>query len=371
MKSKITLITSDQSWIEGDAVKQLEKTAALDGMVSAVGLPDLHPGKGSPVGAAFLSEKMIYPYLIGSDVGCGMGLFNTSLKARKAKRDKWAKKLNGLEDPWQGDVGEWLRQYDLDLPDYETACGTIGGGNHFAELQVVETVYEKDEMEKLGIDGKHLLLLVHSGSRGLGDDLLWRHTEKFGAGGLDAKSREANAYINTHDAALTFARANRALIAARFLDQLNSACDPILDACHNSITIETIEDRSFWLHRKGAAPADNGPIVVPGSRGALSYLVLPVGNQAGNLWSLAHGAGRKWNRKSTRDRMRSKYNAKALTQTGLGGLVICESRDLLFEEAPEGYKKIETVITDMVEAGLIKVLAVMRPLITYKARKEK
>ncbi len=161
------------------------------------------------------------------------------------------------------------------------------------------------------------------------------------------------------------------LIARRFLEALNAAYEPILDACHNSVTRIEIDGKICRLHRKGAAPSDKGPIVVPGSRGALSYLIDPVRDMKQSLWSLPHGAGRKWNRKSTQQRLKAKYSAKALTQTVLGSAVICEDRDLLYEEAPEAYKNIESVIADMVQAGLIKVLATLRPLITYKVRMEK
>jgi release factor H-coupled RctB family protein len=371
MRTKTILIASDKSWIEGDAIRQLEKTAELEGILSAVGLPDLHPGKGGPVGAAFLSKKFIYPYIIGNDVGCGMGLFNTTLKARKVKRDKWVKRLRGLDEPWRGDARGWLLQNGLDLIDHAPACGTIGGGNHFAELQMVETVYDASALEAMGIDKANVLLLVHSGSRGLGNELLRRHTDKFNAGGLSEESLDAKRYLVSHDSALLWARANRLLIARRFLEALNVGYEPILDACHNSLTRMEIEGETCWLHRKGAAPSDKGPIVVPGSRGALSYLVDPVGDMKQNLWSLAHGAGRKWNRKSTRQRLKTKYSAKALTQTVLGSAVICEDRDLLYEEAPEAYKNIESVIADMLQLGLIKVLATLRPLITYKMRTEK
>ena len=82
--------------------------------------------------------------------GCGMGLFNTTLKARKVKRDKWVKKLRVLDEPWQGDTRGWLLQNGLDLIDHAAACGTIGGGNHFAELQMVETVYDASALEAHG-----------------------------------------------------------------------------------------------------------------------------------------------------------------------------------------------------------------------------
>ena len=371
MNTKTTVIASDHSWIEGEAIRQLEKTAELAGMLSAVGLPDLHPGKGSPVGAVFLSKGLIYPYIIGNDVGCGMGLFNTTLSARKVKRDKWVKKLRGIDEPWQGDIQEWLIQNGLDSNDHSAACGTIGGGNHFAELQMVESAYDDSALEAMGINKRQLLLLVHSGSRGLGNELLRRHTEKFSAGALSEESPDAKRYIASHGSAIRWARANRLLIARRFLDALKAEFEPIIDACHNSVTRMEVDGEACWLHRKGAAPSDKGPIVVPGSRGALSYLVNPVGDMKRNLWSLAHGAGRKWNRKSTRERLKTKYSAKALTQTALGSAVICENRDLLYEEAPEAYKKIESVIDDMVQAGLIRVLATLRPVITYKVRMDR
>ena len=83
--NKPIIIASDQSWIEGDAIAQLNHVAGLPGMEKAVGLPDLHPGKGIPVGAAFLSKDIIYPHLVGNDIGCGMGLWLTDQKSHKFK----------------------------------------------------------------------------------------------------------------------------------------------------------------------------------------------------------------------------------------------------------------------------------------------
>jgi release factor H-coupled RctB family protein len=90
-ETSVRLFASAQSWIEGEAVRQLYATAKFDGMRDRVGFPDLHPGKGSPVGAAFVAEGVIYPHLIGGDIGCGMALFKTDLVRRDAKLDRWAK----------------------------------------------------------------------------------------------------------------------------------------------------------------------------------------------------------------------------------------------------------------------------------------
>jgi release factor H-coupled RctB family protein len=110
-------------------------------------------------------------------------------------------------------------------------------------------------------------------------------------------------------------------------------------------------------------------VVIPGSRGTLSYLVKPTGDGASHACSLAHGAGRKWTRSEARQRMRERFSVAELAQTGLGSRVVCEERDLLYEEAPGAYKKIEAVIADLVAADLVSVIATLRPLLTYKTRK--
>lgn len=355
------LITTPSSWIEGEAIRQLEQTAALPSMVLAVGLPDLHPGRGTPVGAAFLSKDIVYPYLVGNDVGCGMALWQTDLLKRKVKRDRWADKLHGLETPWDGDRDALLAEAGVTPTGLDEALGTIGGGNHFAELQSVDAVVDAD---KLGLDPDRLVLLVHSGSRGLGEAVLRRHTDQRGADGLTAGSPEAIAYLGQHDHAVRWAVVNRALIARRFLDCLGATGTRVLDLTHNSV----VPRAEGWLHRKGAAPSDAGPVVIPGSRGALSYLVQPLGDGEKNGWSLAHGAGRKYSRHDARERVKEKFRMEQLVQTELGSAVICEDRDLLYEEAPSAYKKIDAVVGDLVDAGVASVIATLKPIITYKVR---
>src|SRR5262245_55059352 len=140
IRTPVRLVASSKTWIEGEALRQLYATARLDRVRQAVGFPDLHPGKGSPVGAAFVTQGMIYPYLIGADIGCGIALFKTDLVQRDIKLDRWERYRFDLEHPWEGDVRQFLDAQDLEATEFDEALGTIGGGNHFAEVQRVERV---------------------------------------------------------------------------------------------------------------------------------------------------------------------------------------------------------------------------------------
>jgi len=365
--SNVRLFASAKNWVEGNAIAQLYAAAKLEGTRLAVGFPDLHPGKGGPVGAAFVMEK-IYPHLIGNDIGCGMGLFATDLLRRKAKLDRWAEAAFDLDHPWEGDTRAFARERGVAPTEFDECLGTIGGGNHFAELQVVEKVLDAREFACTGLGRETLALLVHSGSRGLGERILRAHVVEHQANGVDADSNAAADYLRQHDAAVQWAAANRALIAERFAAMLGTQARALWDASHNSITPAEAEGVPVWVHRKGANPAQAGFAVVAGSRGTLSYVVKVRGDSATNAWSIAHGAGRKWSRSESRVRMRERFRVRELVQTPLGGRVVCEQRELLYEEAPAAYKNIEVVVQDLVDAGLVSVIATMRPLLTYKLR---
>ena len=191
-------------------------------------------------------------------------------------------------------------------------------------------------------------------------------------------------YLSHHDYAVNWAIANRELIAERFCDRLRTKKKRLLDVSHNtvseldSLSIQSLgiavdpNDR-YWIHRKGASPTDQGLVMIPGSRGSLSYLVKPRTVDTSKLalagFSLAHGAGRKWKRGDSKGRLEKRYKAKDLEVTDLGSRVICKQKELLYEEAPQAYKNINTVIDDLVNAGLIEVVASFIPLITYKTRR--
>src|SRR5512137_2367282 len=400
-ETNVRLFASAKSWIEGEALRQLYATSKLEGMRLAVGFPDLHPGKGSAVGAAFVTEDLIYPYLIGGDIGCGMALFKTDLVRRDVKLDRWAQIPFDLEHVWTDEIDEVLAKEELESTEFSDVLGTLGGGNHFAELQAVEEILNAREFKKLGVGKQQLVVLVHSGSRGLGESVLRDYVAEHQASGSDvhppqyalvdarnsgrlgatfsgstsrscyggrAESFAAAAYLQGHDLAVRWAKVNRKLLATRFAQVLGAEADPLWDGCHNSITPRELEGEAVWVHRKGAVVAGEEAVMIPGSRGSLSYLVKPLGDGESRAWSLAHGAGRKWARSEARLRMRERFGKEQLVQTSLGSRVICEELDLLYEEAPAAYKDIEAVIQDLVEAGLVTVMATFRPLLTYKTR---
>jgi len=355
----VTKLYSSKAWIEGLAEDQLNQVSSWAGVSNIAAFPDLHPGKYGPVGCAVLADR-IYPQLIGSDIGCGMSLFQLDLPVRKLKLEKAVRRIRVLGDPVDQPQEGRLEQIGLPVDLFAGALGTIGGGNHFCEIQ---TLVEPQE----GCDLDHTLayLLVHSGSRGLGDATL--NALKQGAfNGLTPNSAEAAEYVHQHDKAVQWAALNRQIIAERAAIALRADVRLITDVPHN-ILAHTADG---WLHRKGAALA--APLVrVAGSRATSSYLVQPLGLEAA-MASLADGAGRRYDRSSMHGGVQGKRSdITAIERTPFGGRVICEDRDLMIEEAPHAYKSAASVVSDLEEMGVAKRIATLNPLLTFKkTRKE-
>jgi release factor H-coupled RctB family protein len=353
---------SSRSWIEGAAAQQLETVAALPGVKAAAALPDLHPGKYGPVGCAVLADR-VHPQLVGSDIGCGMGLFRLDLPARKLRLDRLAERLRALEGPWDGDAASALAEAGLPSTLFTASLGAVGGGNHFCEILAIDEIAEPEVAARAGLEPASAYVLVHSGSRGLGYAILQRQLE---AGGqpLDPRSETGRAYLAEHDEALRWAALNRRVIAVRAAEAARADCRLIADLAHNLAEA----GEAGVLHRKGAAPAGRGPAPLPGSRGSLSYLVEPLAaDRPETLASIAHGAGRKYDRASMRGRAgATRSDRERLTRNPFGGFVICEDRQLLAEEAPEAYKNVEQVLADLTAFGLARVIAAFRPLVTFK-----
>ncbi|MCP1225086.1 RNA ligase RtcB family protein [Sebaldella sp. S0638] len=355
----INIVRNEKSWIESNAVEQLKKYEKLDGMIRITGLPDLHAGR-VPVGAAFVTEKKIYPYLTGSDIGCGIALFDTNVRMKKFKRENFIRDLNKVK--YLEDIHADLSEYKF---PYMEKLGTIGSGNHFAEFQKIEKVYLKDEFDKLNISKDNLMLLVHSGSRVYGQIVLEKYLESFGTLPLEEGSAEFNEYMKEHDNAAEYAKVNRKIIAEKLLKITGKEKpDLVLDSSHNMIAGKAENGRNIYIHRKGAAPSDMGMIVIAGTRDSLSYIVKPKENLSEYSYSVSHGAGRKWTREGSKDRMLKIHGKNKIIQMNKN--LIYSDRKVLFEESREAYKNIERVIQDLVEHDMIEIVASLKPLITFK-----
>jgi release factor H-coupled RctB family protein len=378
--------------VEPEAVDQLQRVAGTPGCVRAVGLPDIHPGPGLPIGAAVATTD-VRPALVGSDAGCGVRL--VVHERIKAKGDVLMRRvLEATEEPcrwevapeellgklWQeGPAGlagceglpEDLRELAAREPPLPAlphpvpesflycadALGTIGGGNHFLELSQVQSVVDPQAADRLGLERGRFVVVVHSGSRGLGRMLADRWPDAAG---------EPERYLAELEGAVRFARANRLVlgfvlsraVGVPRVDRVVAS----LDVVHNTV----VSSGGVFVHRKGAAPADKDELtVVLGSRGAPSWVLCGTGADH-SLCSVAHGAGRRIARADARGRIRARYKRTELTRTSVGSRVICDDQDLLYEEHPDCYKPIDPVIEALVAHGVAHKVASLLPVLTVK-----
>ena len=356
---------SENAWIEGSAVDQLNQVADHPETISVAAMPDLHPGKYGPVGCAILS-RTIRPELVGSDISCGMALFALDEPARRLRLDKAAERLRGLGESWDGDAQARLAQAGLAEAGFAGVLGTVGGGNHFCEVQAVGDVFDSNALEAQGLQKDSLCLLVHSGSRGLGNAIL-EDVLRDGLVSLDPAGDQAVQYRQRHDAAVRWATLNRQIIAERAAKALRMEPRLIVDDPHNLLEVHD----GAILHRKGAATvtrASSGLVPIAGSRATLSHLVRWTGG-AHAMLTVSHGSGRKYDRASPRARAgNSKSDLARLQRNPFGGYVICEDKALLAEEAGEAYKDSGKVIGDLESHGLVARVATLKPLVTFKAR---
>ena len=412
-------VLAEDSYIDPQAVAQLEAAAKLPGMVRAVGLPDLHPGGKFPIGAAFVSDRYIYPSLVGSDIGCGMTMFLTGITRKKLEDQNGIRRvaecLRGLETPWRSPQERTAWLGDCAAGDeWDAFVGTVGGGNHFAELQILEEMEEGH-----GLCSGIVVLLVHSGSRRFGKHILETFTKDDKSISLAYGDPKTSEYLKLHNQACNWASKSRDLIALRIFEciegsrwtlpetiDLNAAAHlnarlqgrRVLDILHNSVTptswppnAEAQHQKPMFIHRKGAAPAPQGTsfLPLPGSRGTPTLLIKPLFSELNhngfdNGLSLAHGAGRVLSRTEARGLSR-RYNndVKVLTEMkpmemrsgGRGrvvtsGYVICDEKELVWEEAVEAYKDVEVVAQDLEKCGAARVIGKCVPKVTYKVRNE-
>jgi len=439
--------------IRGDqSIVQACNVAHLPGIVGAsLAMPDMHEGYGFPIGgvAAFdVEDGIVSPGGVGYDINCGVRLMRTDLLATQLG-DSMAKLVHQIQRDVPAGLGSegaiaTLSERDLDevlrdgaawavrhgygepddlehteangcLPGADPHAlsrrarergapqlGTLGSGNHFAELQVVDQVFDEKAAAAFGLAPGMVTVLLHSGSRGLGyqvcDDALAamhegarRHRIALPDPQLVAvpiSSPEGKRYLAAMRAAANFAWANRqvmmALIERALLQVLGGnrrtlGFRLVYDVAHNIAKLEEHERggkrQRVLVHRKGATrafPAGHPevpeayrsvgqPVLVPGDMGRASFVCVGTDKaMAETFGSAAHGAGRMMSRHAARRAGSGRNIARELEQQGV--VVAARSPKTLAEEMPEAYKDAAEVVEALHESGIALPVARLRPL---------
>lgn len=378
-----------KSWceyIEDSAMEQAVNLANHSQMFSHVAMmPDCHTGYGMPIGGVIACENSVIPNAVGVDIGCGMGAVETDLPAsaltdKKAVRNLLNSvrklipvgegKAHSTDQTWDGfeqylsEIGEnpqWMTERVWNLA--KKNLGTLGGGNHFIEIQ-------KDEREIVW-------LMLHSGSRNLGykiaehynnvakidhnDDLAY----------LDIESVQGKDYIRDMTFALEYALENRQKMMSAFKGVLADTFSDTkfkreINIHHNYASLENHFGKSVWVHRKGATSAKKGEIgIIPGSMGTHSYIVEGLGNVQ-SFMSCSHGAGRVMSRMQACRELTVEESNDAMGDVVFDRWHKLDRRGKknsdLFDlgESPLAYKDIDSVINS--ERDLIKPVVKLRPI---------
>ncbi len=346
-------------------------------------MPDAHQGYGMPIGGVMASEEVVIPNAVGVDIGCGMCAVRTSLttisqeKLKAVLAEIRRTVPLGFKHHLHKQKTSLMPQTDLPLADlpmvareYQSALtqlGTLGGGNHFIEIQK-------------GNDG-HVWLMVHSGSRNLGfkvanyyNRLAMELNKRWGSkipsnwqlAYLPIDSKAGQTYLQEMRYCVDFAYANRKMMMERIKDAVLAVAgpvffEPMINIAHNYAAMEMHFDRNVMVHRKGATRAQAGEIgIIPGSQGTPSYIVRGLGNRE-SFASCAHGAGRKMGRKQAQRQLNLDQEKKRLDDQGIIH-AIRSVGDL--EEAAGAYKDIDQVIDNQLD--LVEVLVELHPLAVIK-----
>ncbi len=452
MKVSVTLFTSEKIRVEEEAIDQITDVASIDPESFVFATPDIHTGYGVPIGSVWVTPNYISPSAVGYDINCGMRLLSTPYTAEKINIKALSLEISRLIPLGEGKknlkvkpkemkqilkrglsgIENLLVRYGLitntreketlsnDITHTEDTgslagnpdklppkalerglpqMGTLGGGNHFIELQELTEIYNEQVAEFLGLFKGQLTVMIHSGSRGLGHEtagyymkLARNYMSKTGLFAPNSQlfyfhihSKEGSDYLKAMNSAANYAFANRetmALLIRRAFERVmgegaSSNVKTVYDVTHNIAKEEIYKNRRYIVHRKGATRAFDRermrgtpfesigqPILIPGSMGSASYVLLGSEKSSVSFYSVNHGAGRVLSRrqaagKKGREAMISDKEFKRAME---GIYLICDDKRRIKEEAPQAYKDIDEVIEVVVGAELAIPIARMRPL---------
>ncbi|MFB9327576.1 RtcB family protein [Paenibacillus aurantiacus] len=419
--------------------------------------PDVHVGVGTCIGTTAVwqaSNGYVSPSIVGSDIGCGMRVHVTNLTREDVQDVKLRRKLVRsiekylpVEEHARGHFSDIRLEHVVQkglhglpkkyIPDGYTPrkatslthvessrfyldeealnkfpdiiwhrshrqLGTLGGGNHFVELQTIEIAEENRGIaEQWGLFDGQVVIMIHSGSRAWGGAVSQYNTSDMakvmkaaGYGTADPKlvyaelaHPVAQTYVNLMYSALNYAVVNRHLIAYA----VREACKDVFsskfetktlyDLMHNYAWEERHGETEYFVHRKGATRAlpaghpDNPapyaatghPALIPGSMGTASYLMVGASGGAANYYSICHGAGRIRSRSATKRLITVDAFASAM-RVGTDDEIVVNQRSLetILDESPQAYKDVDQIIDSVVGAGLAQVVAKCKPLATVK-----
>jgi tRNA-splicing ligase RtcB len=434
--------------LRDQCLEQAANVAMLPGIVGrSLAMPDIHQGYGFPIGgvAATLPEEggVVSPGGVGFDINCGVRLLASTLAIEDV-----APKVRNLVDQLFRDVpsgagrggdvrvshqdldlilkegAAWMVAHDYGLPEDLETCeesgtidgadpsavsdrakkrglpqiGTLGSGNHFLEVQYVERIFEAAAAEALGLAEGQIVVLIHSGSRGLGHQVctdylrdLDESMHRYGISLPDRQlacvpvdSKEGQEYLAAMRASANYAWANRQGIthfvrgAFRRIFGDDAGLRVVYDVCHNIAKLERHKidgrERVVMVHRKGATRAFAAgrpelpevyravgqPVLIPGSMGTSSYVLVGAeGAMRETFGTTCHGAGRVMSRTAAK---KSEWAASARARLEEQGILVrAETKNGITEEIPEAYKDVDEVVNVVHEAGLSTKVARLKP----------
>jgi tRNA-splicing ligase RtcB len=437
---------------EDESIQQVINVAHLPGIQKySLGMPDIHWGYGFPIGgvaATDLNEGVISPGGVGYDINCGVRLAITDLTIKDIKphlnkliinlfnrvptgvgssgairklTDKDMRRLlsNGMSWSIENGYGDSedldhteengvLKHADPSLVSQRAIergrpqLGTLGSGNHFLEVDIIDTIYLPDEASTLGLFKDQVVIQIHTGSRGCGyqicDDflkILSRASQKYNISIPDRqlacapiKSEEGQDYLAAMAAGANFAWNNRQVIMSlarqTLIETLSiSPADLnfklVYDVCHNIAKIEKHringEEKKVCLHRKGATrafppnhpdiPAEyqsiGQPVLIPGDMGRYSFVSIGTHKAMEETFgSTCHGAGRVQSRKKAKMMGKGRDLFKEMEKMGV--IVQAKGYHTVAEEMPYAYKDVATVTNVMDTAGISRKVAKLKPL---------
>ncbi len=435
------------------SLEQLIQSASLPKVISpVVAMPDIHEGFGLPIGGVMATDGLVCCGAVGMDINCGVRLLTSQIKYNSDFSSRKFLKLliKKIEEVIPTGLGGKHRQLRINIPieklvlngaeilikkSYgepqdleaieekgklagadiknlsskaiyraEKEMGTLGSGNHFIEIQVLEKIFDQNLADKWSLFEGQICVMIHTGSRALGHQTCLEYTHKFfkeaakygikvpthNLAALPVNSPIGAAYLSAMAGCVNFAFANRQLIT-HFLRQVFLEIFPsysphltlLYDVAHNiakwekhKITTKSKKQATkILVHRKGATRAlpaghpqnpkryfETGhPAIVPGSMGTSSYIMVGLPQASETYFSISHGAGRIMSRNEAKRKIKLADFERKMSQ-----IVYNKSFEIIVDEAPQAYKDIDIVIETLVEAKIAKKVARLKPLAVIK-----